>query len=234
MERADQNQGHTLFRTKCVIKERSYRMIIDGGSCSNLASAEMVEKLSLATKQHPQPYYIQWLNNSGKLKVTKLVRVEFAIGSYHDSIDCDVVPKQACSMLLGRPWQFDKKSLHFGTTNQYSFVHNDKKIVLHPMSPEAIIRDELARASKIRNHEHVGSENQTISNEPEKNKKSNKSDHHTKTAIKLIGSCYLVTKSDLNEIDASTAICYALVCKETLFSIEDISIYLPPAITNLL
>jgi hypothetical protein len=101
-------------------------------------------------------------------------------------------------------------------------VHNDKKIVLHPMSLEAILRDEHARASKIRNHEHVGSENQNIANQLEKNEKSNKSDHHTKTVIKLTGSCYLATKSDLNEIDASITICYALVCKETLFSIEDI------------
>nr|CAE01890.2 OSJNBa0035O13.13 [Oryza sativa Japonica Group] len=41
MERAEQNQRHTLFQTKCVIKERSCRVIIDGGSCNNLASAEM-------------------------------------------------------------------------------------------------------------------------------------------------------------------------------------------------
>jgi hypothetical protein len=45
------------------------------------------------------------------------------------------------------------------------------------MSPEAILRDELARASKISNHEHVVSENQTIANEHEKNKKSNKIVH---------------------------------------------------------
>jgi hypothetical protein len=38
----------------------------------------------------------------------------------------------------------------------------------------------------------------------------------------------------LNEIDASTATFYALVCKKTLFSIEDISVSLPPSITNLL
>jgi Arc/MetJ-type ribon-helix-helix transcriptional regulator len=31
MERVEQNQRHTLFQTKCVIKERSCRMIIDGG-----------------------------------------------------------------------------------------------------------------------------------------------------------------------------------------------------------
>ena len=65
MEKAEQNQRHTLFQTKCVIKERSCRLIIDGGSCNNLASSDMVKKLSLTTKPHPHPYHIRWLNNSG-------------------------------------------------------------------------------------------------------------------------------------------------------------------------
>ena len=30
---------------------------------------EIVEKLSLNTRPHPHPYYIQWFNNSGKVKV---------------------------------------------------------------------------------------------------------------------------------------------------------------------
>jgi hypothetical protein len=71
MERVEQNQRHTLFQTKCVIKEWPCRMIIDSGSCNNLASSDMVDKLALTTK--PRPYHIQWLNNSGKAKVTKLV-----------------------------------------------------------------------------------------------------------------------------------------------------------------
>jgi hypothetical protein len=73
MERVEQNQRHTLFQTKCVIKQRSCRMIVDGGSCNNLASSDMVDKVALTTKPHPLPYHIQWLNNSGKAKVTKLV-----------------------------------------------------------------------------------------------------------------------------------------------------------------
>jgi hypothetical protein len=109
MEKAEQNQRHTLFQTKCVIKEHSCRLIIDGGSYNNLASSDMVGKLALTIKPHPHPYHIQWLNNSGKVKVTKLVRINFAIGSYHDVVDCDVVPMDACNILLGRPWQFDKK-----------------------------------------------------------------------------------------------------------------------------
>jgi hypothetical protein len=89
-------------------------MIIDGGSCNNLASSDMVDKLALTTKPHPHPYHIQWLNNSGKAKVTKLVRLNFAIGPYHDVVECDVIPMQACHILLGRPWQFDKDSIHHG------------------------------------------------------------------------------------------------------------------------
>jgi hypothetical protein len=73
MERVEQNQRHTLFQTKCVIKEWSCRIIIDGGSCNNLAISDMVDKLALTTKPHPCPYHIQCLNNSGKTKVTKLV-----------------------------------------------------------------------------------------------------------------------------------------------------------------
>ena len=105
---AEQNQRHNLFHTKGVVKERSVRVIIDGGSCNNLASMEMVEKLSLTTRPHPHPYYIQWFNNSGKVKVTRTVRVHFSISTYADYVDCDVVPMQACSLLHGRPWQFDK------------------------------------------------------------------------------------------------------------------------------
>jgi hypothetical protein len=81
------------------------------------------------------------LNNTGKAKVKKLVRINLAIESYKDVVECDVVPMQACSILLGRSWQFDKDSMHQGRSNQYSFQYHDKRIVLHPMSPEAILKD---------------------------------------------------------------------------------------------
>jgi hypothetical protein len=89
-------------------------MIIDGGSYNNFSNSDMVDNLALSTKPHPHPYHIQWLNNSGKEKKAKLVRINFAIGSYHDVVECDVVPLQACRILLGRPWQFDKDSMHHG------------------------------------------------------------------------------------------------------------------------
>ena len=55
MEKVEQDKCHNLFQTKLVIKEHSARVIIDGGSCNNLASMDMVEKLGLTTTQHPHP-----------------------------------------------------------------------------------------------------------------------------------------------------------------------------------
>ena len=43
-------QRHNLFQTKFVVKGHSVRVIIDGGSCNNLASIEMVEKLGVGSK----------------------------------------------------------------------------------------------------------------------------------------------------------------------------------------
>ena len=41
------------------------KVIIDGGSCHNHASKEIVDKFGLKLLKHPHPYHVQWLNNSG-------------------------------------------------------------------------------------------------------------------------------------------------------------------------
>jgi hypothetical protein len=132
----EKNQRHTLFHTKGVVQEWSIRIIIDSGSCNNLASTVLVEKLSLPTRKHPNPYHIQWLNDGGKIRVTRSVRVPFSMGAYSDFVDCDVIPMEACSLLLGRPWEYDTDSLHHGRSNHYSFMFKGQKIIIHPMTPE--------------------------------------------------------------------------------------------------
>ncbi|XP_021306294.1 uncharacterized protein LOC110431528, partial [Sorghum bicolor] len=104
---AEQGQRHNLFQSRCKVKGQVCRFIIDGGSCNNIVSALLVEKLGLPTRRHPHPYHMQWLNNSGTVKVSSMVRLSFSIGDYHGEVDCDIVPMQACHLLLGCPWQFD-------------------------------------------------------------------------------------------------------------------------------
>jgi hypothetical protein len=52
--------------------------------------------------------------------------------------------------------------------------------------------------------------------------------------IKLKTPTLLAIKSDLDELHASIGLCYASVCKNVFYSIDDTSIALPPAIANLL
>jgi hypothetical protein len=51
--------------------------------------------------------------------------------------------------------QFDKDSMHHGRLNQYSFLHHDKKIGLDPMSPEAIMHNDVVAARKTKSHYHA-------------------------------------------------------------------------------
>ena len=52
---------------------------------------------------------MQWLNDSGVVRVNKQVLVSFRIGKYEDEILCDVVPMQVRHLLLGHPWKFDHR-----------------------------------------------------------------------------------------------------------------------------
>ncbi|XP_052181971.1 uncharacterized protein LOC127794765 [Diospyros lotus] len=101
-------QRENIFHTRCHVNDKVCSMIIDGGSCTNVASTSLVEKLNLMTLKHPRPYKLQWLNDCGEFKVTKQVFVSFSIGKYTDEVLCDVLPMHAGHILLGRPWQFDR------------------------------------------------------------------------------------------------------------------------------
>jgi hypothetical protein len=102
--------------------------------------------------------------------------------------------------------------------NQFSLLHHDKKIVLLPMSPEAIVHDDITRAAKAKSETN----------------KIVKSVANKKDEIRLKGTCLLATKSDINELIATTSVVYALVCKDALISIHDMQHSLPPTIANVL
>nr|KAJ0211354.1 hypothetical protein LSAT_V11C400209340 [Lactuca sativa] len=54
----DMDQRDQLFHTKCLVSDKWCSLIIDGGSCTNVASNEMVTKLGLSTTNHPKPYVL--------------------------------------------------------------------------------------------------------------------------------------------------------------------------------
>ena len=67
----DEVQRENIFHTRCYVKDKVCSVIIDGGSCTNVASTTMVNKLGLPITLHHKPYKLQWLNDSGEVRVTK-------------------------------------------------------------------------------------------------------------------------------------------------------------------
>ena len=65
-----EEQKENIFHTRCTIHGRVCSLIVDGGSCANVASTTLVDKLQLKFEPHPQPYSIQWLNQGKGLKVS--------------------------------------------------------------------------------------------------------------------------------------------------------------------
>ncbi|CAO2817428.1 unnamed protein product [Amaranthus hypochondriacus] len=81
-----------------------------------------------------------WLDNNASGSVSKQCLVGFCIGSYKDKVLCDVLEMSACHVLLGRPWQYDRKSIHNGYTNTYTVRHEGKLKDLIPLSPHKAIQ----------------------------------------------------------------------------------------------
>jgi hypothetical protein len=133
---------------------------------------------------------------------------------------------QACSLLLGHPWEFDTDAIHYGRSNKYTLVHNGKKITLLPLTPNEIVQCDRAIAETARRESEIQHTSPV--------KHEQRAPSPSSNAIKLKSHAMLATKSDLaisTNVDVSSQ---ALVCRQVLFSLKDITTPLTRAITNLL
>ena len=68
--------------------------------------------------------------------VDEQCEVEFQIGRYKDKVIGDIMPMDECHILLGRPWQYDRKVVHDGVKSCYKFVKDGIKHTLVPIKEE--------------------------------------------------------------------------------------------------
>jgi len=129
-------QRENIFHTRCYVQSKACSLIIDSRSCVNVCSTTLVSKLNLCSVKHPKPYGLQLLNDSGEVKVTKQVVVPFSIGKYVDEV------------LLGRPWQYDRKTIHDEVKNRYTIVKDDNTITFIPFTPKQVCGDQIKLKSK--------------------------------------------------------------------------------------
>jgi len=98
----DESQRANIFHTRCLINDKLCSLIVDGGSCANVISTRVVDKLGLPTFSHAKPYKLQWLSEEGEIIVNKQVLIAFSICKDKDEVLCDVVPMEATHILMGR------------------------------------------------------------------------------------------------------------------------------------
>lgn len=125
-----------IFKSTCTIRGRVCTFIIDSGSSKNIIADDAINKLGLVREQHPAPYTLGWISENSSMRVTQWVLVPFSIGPhYNDRTYCDVAPMDINHVILGRPWEFDRKINHDGARNTYSFIWETHQIVLVPTPP---------------------------------------------------------------------------------------------------
>ncbi|KAF1854785.1 hypothetical protein Lal_00003825 [Lupinus albus] len=145
----EDNQRNNIFHSRCLVYGKVCLLMIDSGSRANIVSSRVVKKLNLITIPHPSPYRLQWSNEDGEVIVNKQVGIPFSIGKYEDLVLCDVAHMGTCQIILGRPWQYDKRTLHDCFSNKITFLHLNRKVVLSSLSPEQVKEDQRRLREKL-------------------------------------------------------------------------------------
>ena len=70
-------------------------------------------------------------------RVVHLMQMGSKPRCYHD-----VIPMDVCHVLLGRPWQFDKKVVHEGRRKCYSFDKDGMRHVLLPLQEGSTVEQQ--------------------------------------------------------------------------------------------
>jgi len=182
--------------------------------------------------KHPRPYKLQWLNDSGEIRVNKQVLVAFRISKYEDEVLCDVVPMQAGHLLLGRPWQFNRQVKHDGFTNKYSFVLNQRSIILVPLTPQQVNEDQV-RLQKESDQKKESEKKKKSKNlrEAEKNEREKE---NQSSAPRRKQKNFYAKVSEIKRAMFSKQPMIVLLYKEELLNTNELDLALPSSIVSLL
>ncbi|XP_048596390.1 uncharacterized protein LOC125578135 [Brassica napus] len=114
---------------------------------------------------------------------------------------------EASHILLGRPWQFDRRVTHDGLTNKPSFECKGKRTILVPLTPKEVHQDQLQLQKK-----------KEIDLKPEQNKQHN----------------FYAKTGDIKRSLYSNQSVLLFVLKETLLNLTDCTPVYPSEMATLL
>jgi hypothetical protein len=165
------------------------------------------------------------------MHLSHIVTVPFSFGKYNDHVECDVVPMQACQLLLGRPWLYDRDVQIFGRTNKLSFVYKGERISLLPLTLEEIMKDDLKKKQR-ESENHLRVTHKTSEGEfpqPHKTPQPQRTQKPGKEGLVM-----MARKGDLKELSEPNAMFFVLLYKDTLLSTNNLPSTLPSVVFDVL
>ena len=132
----------------CTIGGKLCELIIDGGSCTNVASTTLIEKLQVPTMVHPTSCTLQWLTQRSEVTISKQALISFSIGPYCGEALFDVLSMDACHILLGRAWLFDNHMIHDGHANTYTLKFMGHSLTLALLLPPKPLKIKPGKGSE--------------------------------------------------------------------------------------
>ena len=162
------------------------------------------------------------------------MKVPFKVDEYVDTIECDVAPMTVCHLLLGRPWQYDRSSLHCGRTNQYTIKWKGKNLVLKPMTPQQLLAEHLQKSSEVQIESEKEREKNNMSALHKSVSESHKPNVRDKKKREGNNLIMLATKSEMRDVrNIPNQTLIVLLYKDTLLSANNIT-SLPSVISHIL
>nr|GEX07647.1 hypothetical protein [Tanacetum cinerariifolium] len=137
---------NTIFRTKFTFKNKICDMI-NGGSCENVVSTYMVEKLRMKIENHPEPYQLTWLKKGTLLKKTKHDEFQNTYSFKKEGVDITLVRFDSHQTQAAGSNLFMKKTYFEGLvkTNPYMFnlvvVEENKIISKAPLQVQPLLKE---------------------------------------------------------------------------------------------
>jgi hypothetical protein len=111
-EPEEPEEGEHLFHSQMWVMGTPIHFIVDNRSQKNLILAEVVKRLNLQTKLHPQPYTIIWICQGRDLCVSRQCHLPYRIKPLKDEVLCDIYPLEVRDVLLGQPYLWKRHAVY--------------------------------------------------------------------------------------------------------------------------
>ena len=76
----------SIFHSKGTVNGQECTVVIDGGSCQNIISQALVDRLKLKVRKHHRPYFARCLMTGDEVQVPYAYSVPFSIGEDYTDI----------------------------------------------------------------------------------------------------------------------------------------------------